>query len=183
MLKINNWILLVSFLFLITSCATIKELEVVNGGEFLKGWDFREYQKNGFLFTPEKYSHKYDSVGLLELEVVPHAFYDYTEKYISKIDIKLAKQKIFQIKLNDKTYQVRTKNIFEKNKVWFIEVINPKNVVKKIYTQAIAMGANALINFKVTQDTNPYYSGYSNPVYLTSYIVSGFAIKRVSLEQ
>ena len=176
--RIRFALLIVSLLFIVTSCSTIKELKAVNGGVFLSGWDFREYQEKGFLFTPEKYSYEYESVGVLELEVIPHAFYDYTTNYTKKVDKNLARQRIFQVEIDDKLYRIRTKNMYTKDKVWFVETIEPKTVVKRIYDQAIEMGANALMNFKVIKEGNPYYPGYVNTVYLTSYTVSGLAIRR-----
>jgi hypothetical protein len=152
-------VLLLLSALLLSSCSGIKETP---RAVLITGYDFTEFNKQGFLITPEGYSGPYESVGIFNARITP--------------EVKKAPQVSGNMKnpapLVDRQ---RYYSVFADGNEWFIENIDNESTIRELYKQAVAMGADAIIRFKVDIETQ-YNGSLSYPVY----VVSGFAIKRKS---
>ena len=114
------------------------------------GFDFTQFNKEGFLFTPESYNGEYESIGLLRTVVYP------------------------AVKHPEKQVKTKTGRIRYVEQGWEVESIEPTEALKEMYKKAVAMGANALVKFQI--DNTSYLNG---SLLVRGYEVSGFAIKRI----
>lgn len=134
---------------LTAGCATIQQSERV---VVVTGFDFTQYTKKGFLFTPESYNDKYESMGLITATIYPAV------KLMpagSKADI-------------NKYYYVDVSN-----GVLMIEKLYASEVIAEMYNIAVKMGADAVANFSIRNiDTT------NGPLKIPGYELTGFAIKR-----
>lgn len=143
-------ILLLLLTISLFSCKVTK-VNMIPKREILTRIDFREYSKKDFLFTPEKYDGKYESVGLISFLIMPEAVKE--------------KIKVNPFVDSEETYK------------WNINEINIQNAVEGIYKHCIEMGADALVNFKADVEIEDN-SIATPPLKLYGYRITGFAIKR-----
>jgi hypothetical protein len=154
--------LLLTFFF--SSCATVnelKELKVIFPSETLYGIDFAPFTKKGFLITPEEYNGPYESIGMIYFTAKPGAQY-------LKTDTKLN-----PYWSENSPYEPKFIEVYE----WKVDSIAFEQVLTKVYTICVGMGADALVNFK-NEIANDTHTGIKNPVTITGYRITGFAIKR-----
>ncbi len=138
--------------------ATLHQIHPVN--EFY-GIDFTKYSKEGFLITPEKYADKYESVGMIEYHIMPGAKY---------LKAGTRREKI------DNIYGDANVNTY----IWIIDKIKFSQAMDSIYVMAKNMGADAITNFDFNIETSELNSLiYNNPVTITGYRITGYAIKRL----
>jgi len=119
---------------------------------YVYGYDFTEYTKKGFLFTPEQYLGEYESIGILEVEIYP--------------DIKEGKKQ--------GSNQYGTSNYGE-NTEWLYNLVQTKEVLDSLYSIGKRMGADAVVRLEIT-DAARERSGFMYPI--PGKRASGFAIKR-----
>jgi hypothetical protein len=152
------FIILIAFVF--TSCATLNELKVIYPVETLYGIDFNPFTKKGFLITPEKYTGAYESIGMINFTAKPGAQF-----------------KTSGLKPNPFYKEGGTEQRYVENFEWAVDSIAFSEVLNKVYDICVGMGADALVNFQNEITLDPY-SGIKNPVTITGYRITGFAIKR-----
>lgn len=115
------------------------------------GYDFTEYANKNFLFSPlELIDRPYDGRGLVIIEAWPEVKeqVEYVETSPGKVE---PKTRVFPGK------------------------IDPSEIIKQAYDLAIGMGADALIQFKLTSKLGIT----TGNVEVTVLELSGFAIKRL----
>ena len=121
------------FLFLschvITSCGT--QYRVIEKESQSIVFDFRKYTNRGFMFTPEKYTKEYESIGLIDLVI-------YT-------------------KMVQAQKTIGEKPVL--NLGWTPIPINPNELIEMAYREATSMGANAITGFQIknTSRFNPIH--------------------------
>ena len=109
-------------------------------------YDFTDYTKKGFLITPESYTGQYESIALITVEIFPE--------------------------VRKKTLEDDPQN--KKFANYILGDISTKEVIDSLYTRAVKMGADAIINFNTNHDLH-----YTNASLRVSGIsASGYAIKR-----
>ena len=134
-------------LILIVACAEIPETQ---RSVFVTGFDFTEYSKKGFLFTPETYVKDYEAIGLISATIMPA---------IKKSEYGIKKEGYI--------------SMFAGGKYYDVEIAKATDAVEEIYKVASKMGADAIINFS-SKIVFTQYDALSVP----TYEVTGFAIKR-----
>ena len=144
----------------LSSCATLTELKVIYPAEILYGIDFNSFTQKGFLITPEKYSGAYESIGMIDFTAKPGAQYKSTGRRINPY-------------YTPDSSDPKSIEIYE----WVVDSIAFEQVLTKVYKICVSMGADALVNFRNEITLDPY-SGIKNPVTITGYRITGFAIKR-----
>lgn len=155
-MKTNNLIKIISLWILLLSGCAITSLYEIKPEYGFYGIDFSKYSKEGFLITPEKYTGKYESVGMVEYRLMPGA------KYLAVGNYRDASGKI------QATYK------------WFIDKIEFSQAIDSIYVMAKSMGADAITNFDSEIEIKQISSlKYNNPVTITGYRITGYAIKRL----
>lgn len=118
--------------------------------------DFREYSLKGFLFTPEGFPGKYESVGLIDFWVAEGA-----------------KWKVEETKIG----RYAGGDLVDRYASWEYEGTDIQKLVDLIYQRCDEMGANALINFRITRGVET--KGHSSrPAVVRTYHVQGLAIIR-----
>mgnify|MGYP006879618505 CR=1 FL=1 len=143
-------IIIFSLFVLITSCSTFTNQwssVVVNG------YDFAPFTAEGFMFTPLEYKDKYESIGLIEIEIKPMITND-----------------------NQAISKYKGEKSFDRVGSHFIEKIEVQDILEAAKEKASEMGANALTLVKIRNGV-PSINSQTNNEYYTVY-VSGFAIKR-----
>ena len=148
-MKIFYSIMAICIMLLLLSCATGYE---VRKTVLVSGYDFRKYTEQGFLFTPEEYLGDYESIGLLNLEVLPE---------IRKVP--------YGTRASEKGWEI----VIGTTRYWQVEEISSVEVLDSLYKEAIGMGADAIVSFNL--EAIPHYNGDANYYGLQA---SGFAIKR-----
>jgi hypothetical protein len=151
-------LLLLVFIVSLSGCVT--ELKVIYPVQQLYGIDFNTFTQKGFLITPEKYSGNYESIGIIDFTAKPGAQYKYSGK-----------------KANDYYKDGTTDQQYFDKYEWVVDSISFSDVLNKVYTICVGMGADALVNFQNETILDPY-TGIKNPVKITGYRITGFAIKR-----
>lgn len=141
-------LLIVFVAFLLLSCAPAVT-KVPRTSQFT-GIDFRKYTDSGFLFTPEKYSGEYESIGIVNYKLLPAA--ELIAPY------------------GDPSYN----GPYAKS--WVEEVIYIGQVVDSLYVRSVEMGADAVMNFEVIYETEERAT--TPPVTLHGWTARGFAIRR-----
>ena len=151
----KNLVLLVFSCSLISGCFPSRPHEFP-GGVSLLGIDFTEYTDSGFIFTPESYPGAFESIGIVRVEIRPHMY---------RVDGNAS------AKLGSQYRDFQTAN----EEAWRIEILNTQQALRSAYEQAIALGANALSSFDISEEEdNTQFISYK---YL---VVSGFAIRRLN---
>lgn len=155
----KNLVAIISLCVLLFSgCAlpTLYQIKPVN--EFYS-IDFTKYSKDGFLITPDQYTDKYESLGMIEYLIMPGAKYQEISKNRDEIDG-------IYVDASDITH------------IWVIDKIKFSQAMDSIYVMAKNMGADAITNFDFDIKTSEPSSIYNNPVTIKGYRIIGFAIKR-----
>jgi len=157
--KLIQTLLLCIPLLTFSGClTTLHQIDPVNK---FYGIDFTKYSNEGFLITPEKYTGKYESVGMIEYHIMPGAKY---------IKAGTRREKI------DNIYGDASVNAY----IWVIDKIKFSQAMDSIYIMAKNMGADAITNFDFNMETSEFSSLiYNNPVTIAGYRITGFAIKRL----
>lgn len=154
MKKLIHIVLILSVL--LYSCATVKEMNKISKTEDFTAIDFTKYTKQGFLITPEKYMGNYESVGIIDFVYMPQAILN--TSYISN------------------NYSWKEETNLVPGQAWKIDKLNVQDAIDGIYKRCVDMGANALVSFNVTS-VNKDYIGIKNPVTISGYRITGFAIR------
>jgi len=117
-------------------------------------FDFRPYTEKGFLMTPKSYSGEYMSVGIVSLALSPEA-------------------KLMKVKIQKKdTVLYRSE--------WKCEELKAKEVLDSLYFYCKLMGADALVDFQISESEEIYNIGTNKPVVtIRGLRASGFAIRRI----
>lgn len=148
---------LILLIFFSTACApTVKLPTRIERIESLNVLDFREYTKKGFLFTPEGYTGKYESIGMIDFWVEEGAIWKIKEKKIGRY---------------------AGSDLVERSGSWEYEGTDLQSVLDVIFNQCNDMGANALINFKITRSIEEK-GRPERRAFITIYRVQGLAIIR-----
>ncbi len=131
----------------LSSCSTVSDIPQYTEKYII---DFSPYSDSGFFITPHDYNGTYTSIGLIDIAVFPHAKDVGTEK---------------AHKVDENKYLIQGS--------WVTEKIPLDDVVQKAYKEAIKMGADAIIDFKLTTTSKSYplFNHYGIQI-------TGYAIKR-----
>ncbi len=144
----KRFFLVVSLLITFLITSCATQLKHIPGYEITVAIDFTKYTDADFLITPHEYSGIYESIGLITTIVMPEA----------------------NLETNEAGF------VSESN-VWKISDLNISEVINNIYGKAVQMGADAIVDFKIIENTDTYNSIL--PVAVTGYLISGYAIKRL----
>jgi len=139
-------IILISFVFLFGCAESISIQKTV----LTSVYDFTSYTQKGFLFTPEQYLYDYESIGQINVEIIPNVLPSSYNEVIGND----------RVKKTGKTY-------------WKVQKINPQEVLDELYKKATVMGADALVRLKFDN-----IEKFNGAIYFNSLMASGFAIKR-----
>jgi len=115
--------------------------------------DFRKYSEHGFLFTPFEYSGKYESVGIVSATIFPAARY----------------------------YNMTSSDNGAGSPIggsWTVQRVFANDVIDSLYSKYSALGANAIVDLKLSSAAKQYNAGMMNAIELQGVTVTGFAIKR-----
>lgn len=143
---------LLIFCFLCCSNGCAPSSKYLQGSSKTYILDFTSYSNREFLFTPEKYQGKYNSIGLIEFEFICSA---------------TCEQNIESFGSSEYRY-------------WVKENFKISDGLEHVYEEVIKLGGNALINFDIRhldeigsrfECQESYFAG--------GYVISGFAIKRI----
>ena len=116
--------------------------------------DYRQYTQEGFLINPCPYTYNFESVGELNITIIP-----------AKVEIK-----------KEYPYQPDTFYYVVEN-----EAIDFNELVAIAVSEAKSKGADAIVNFEITANYRPTtYTSYSSPLPddVINYKIKGFCIKR-----
>ena len=111
-------------------------------------FDFTKYNTVGFLFTTESYLGDYESIGLLDIEILP------------------------ELRRIPGAYP-SPGQFYTADMMWEYVPVNPKEILDSLYSKATMMGADAIIKLTF-QKTDLAYKNITAP----GYRARGFAIKR-----
>ena len=114
-------------------------------------YDFTDYTKKGFLFTPEQYLGNYESIGIIDVKIYPQT--EYKEANSTEEDE------------NDSFKRGSNK--------WIYYIVSTQEVLDSLYNRASIMGADAVVRL-IIQDFDVNYGKVS----AVGKRASGFAIKR-----
>ena len=148
-MKSLKLLITITVLLILSSCSTVKEVPSYTE---VRGFDFTKYTKEGFLFTPEGYSGRYESAGILSVRISP--------------EIKRAFEPGDNFADFDRVQDAAGNE-------WIVEKPDTENAIETMYKQALEMGADALINFDISSEA------LTSEIPATIVIVNGFAIKRL----
>lgn len=130
----------------LVSCATMKPTQRVTLTQFS---DYREYAKDGFLISPSPYTYDFESVGELNITIVP-----------AKV-------------ITEKPSLYSNTNITIKGLDY--EKIEYEEMVDMAVKEAKSKGADALVNFAITKEAIRDSQGITKEMYFK---ITGFCIKR-----
>jgi hypothetical protein len=156
----NKLITLIIFIALLTGCAGLTELTVIYPAKILYGIDFTPFTEKEFLITPEKYSGQYESIGLIDYTTKPGAIYKITGKKLNPYYVPGGAAEKLIVKYE-----------------WKADSILFSDALNEVYKICTDMGADAIMNFK-NELVFDRYDNIKNPVTITGYRITGFAIKR-----
>lgn len=142
---------IIALSILVVGCA--QQLTSIPQESHYYGVDFTKYTERGFLITPEKFLDEYESVGTVRYILIPSANY---------------------VTINR---SVHSDGSVAERKQWVSRRVTLAQGLDSLYTMARSMGANAIINFEAKEATRSYPS-LVNPITLSGYELSGFAIRR-----
>lgn len=143
---------LLILLLLLNGCTTLNHIPPKN---IFYGFDFRKYAEKNFLITPEMYQGEYMTMGIVNCEIYPEAFYISTSV----------------TKTPDGEYSLSGYK-------WIMKQIDPESAIDSMYFRCINMGADALVNFRI-ESVEEEYSNIKNPITINGIKVSGYAINRL----
>ena len=141
-------------IFFLVACTPPPNINHVPKYVSVHSINFSKYSEKNFLFTPYQYLGDYKSIGLLTISVTPEA--------------------------NLKETRTGSRGgdglpIVEKQ--WEIESLDLDKVIEAYYKKAVEMGANAVVDFKITSETKLQYT---DPILRVEEIeISGFVIERL----
>jgi len=136
---IVKWVLFVSSFLFFAGCATIPERD---GGYIVNGYDFTPYVEKGFYFSPNTYNGKYVTMGTLDILYIPEVrFYEYPYPALPK------GWRTFSIQ------DIRLK----------IKEVSTNELLDKMYNEALKLKGNGIMDFRLTFESDPYYSGFLIP--------------------
>lgn len=161
----KNVILLI-LVYLMFGCETAKQLEELSfipKKELFYTIDFSRFTEQGFLITPEKYSEKYKSIGLVTYEYLPSGTYKL---------VGLTKNPFYNPQVD------KTEPEYLQLKNWVFEPIHYEKAMDSLYIKCKSMGADALVNFRIEVKSEEIGVGYKNSSTVKGLLLSGFAIKR-----
>ena len=144
-------LLLFSLLIFAVACSTVRD---INKKVYVSGFIFTKYTAKGFLFTPEKYAGKYNSVGIISIEIFPQIH----ENEFSSLNNQYGT-----------TQQGSTPKFSYKR-------VDPGEALDSMYNYCKRLGADAVINLEINQ-TYDVRTGISGQI--PGLKISGFAIKRL----
>lgn len=144
-------LIVVLALITLAACSTPQLKTHIPEQYLLSGFDFSEYARQGFLFTPDNYQGRYDALGIVDLYYMPEARYE------------------------EREMEFRGRTIVADR--WSLEKAEPQRAIEGLYREAKNMGADAVTKFRIEPATL-WDGGKDNRVKLSGYKVSGFAIKR-----
>lgn len=139
-------IILLAAIAILTGCASLKPTE---RKVYTYLADYRAYSEAGFLITPQPYQGEYESLGEIDIHIIP-AFEQAEEEFGY---------------MGEKWYTFR------------FETISMDAIINTAVKQAVGMGADAIANFSITGKviervgSGKTYEGIE-------YRVKGFCIKR-----
>lgn len=143
----------------LSSCAELKELSKIDAYESVYEIDFSPFTQKDFLITPEKYLGEYESIGLIDYTIMPEANY---------VTVGIKK---------NVNYSGGVGSSVVEDKKWVSNKVDARQALDSIYIVCLEMGADALVNFKIsTQEDN--YQLIKNPIKINGITITGFAIKR-----
>lgn len=120
-------------------------------------FNFKKYSESGFLFTPHNYLGDYQSIGLMSIMLSPSA-------------------RLNRIKTNEKG--ISDSAIYKQ--VWDIDSIDVEEALDSLHSQAIKLGANAIIDLQIKEISQTYNVNTGQPVVtIFGFKIDGFAIKRL----
>lgn len=138
------------FCIAILSSCSIERVKYIHSFTEKLVFDFRKYTEKDFFITPEKYQGNYESIGIIDISIYPAA--------ARQLEI------------------IKPQNIIDGEYAqgyWLIRKLKPNEIINTIYEEANDMGANAIMNFKVTS----IQKQVDYDLNLKGINVSGFAIK------
>ncbi len=141
------------FIIFFVSCANPPSL--IDEKFIISGYDFSDYSKKGFLFTPNLYQGDYKAIGLIQLSFAPHA-------------------KLTEVRGKDKYIR----RAYAK-KDWKVDEFNSKKAIESIYKSCVEIGADALTQMKIETFFEHHAQGTLYPITIPGIKISGFAIKRI----
>lgn len=141
-------------MLILLSFSCMSKIDHIPGRTTTSILDFSEFTKRGFLITPYKYEGKYESIGMIYIEIIPGA---------SRHKRKVVRNNVSH------GYQFAE---------WTQEEITTKDALESMYKTAKEMGADAIVDFHINQTEKEYeYSGVRTT--LKGLELSGYAIKRI----
>jgi len=149
---------LLILLGLLWSCAPTLQLPTKIEQETGLGiLDFRSYTEKGFLITPETYkTGEYESVGMIDYWVEEGATWTVEETKVGKY---------------------AGGDLVDRVRYWKYEGVDLQKMLDIVYSQCKKMGADALINFKLTRGIETK-GPEERRAYVRSWRIQGLAINR-----
>jgi uncharacterized protein YbjQ (UPF0145 family) len=144
--------LLITATLVLSSCSYIKYIPKSTTVSII---DFRQYTKNGFLFTPYDYKGDYESIGMIHAKLMPEA-------------------KIVKVSTGKKDSIGNT--IYKDD--WDVSKIETHDAMDTLRENATKMGADAVINLEISSTQESFNIGRQYSITLNGIEVEGFAIKR-----
>lgn len=141
---------------LLASCGSVSQIEERDRGVYVMFQDFRPFEEQGFLLTPNMFSGEYSSCGLLEIHVFPAKKVDKTSGGTNKYG----------------NYVIGSSTVKT-------EEISSEELISIAVEKAKSLGADAICNFKCGAKYSTYTDsqGYRHEDF-SHYEISGFCIKR-----
>lgn len=141
---------------LLASCGSVSQIEERDRSVYVMFQDFRPFEKEGFLLTPNMYSGEYSACGLLEIHVFPAKKADnkpgHTNQYGNYV-------------IGSRTVKTET--------------ITSDELIAIAVEKARELGADAICNFSCEAKYETYSDGQGNRYEVFShYEISGFCIVR-----
>ncbi len=138
-------------IFFLISCETVKFIPKSTSVEII---DFKKYLNKNFLITPYDYKGDYESIGMIHATLMPSANLISMKKYSEVTSDTMV------------VYQ------------WKTDTIKTSEALDTIYSKAVQMGADAIIDLSINSNRETYNIGSSKEITIFGIIVDGFAIKR-----
>ncbi len=159
-MKKQTLIFLILTAMIFTSCGSLKVSEW-DSGYFTTGYDFTEYSISGFLFTPFEYNGRYESIGLINVTLIPN---------VQRVEHE--RQSLFSEKPRFEGQRIVTDPQGYK---YSVERPYTPHLIKQAFDEATAMGADAIITVSIN-----YTTLQNGPIDIPTVRLSGFAIKRIN---
>lgn len=162
----------VILLFVAVGCASVPRPSNTDGGYEYLGFDFRKYSDQKFMFSPYPPKYDYDTRGLLTIRLTPKVTEIPQQLYLTTT----RNNNIYYETKADgtqNTYFTKRVNVLGGNTYYYaVEVIEPEEAIDKMYEQAMAMNANAVVDFEIVQKT-----ANDNGLTYAYYEVTGLAVR------